>query len=119
MKFKSEFIAPCKDIYFYDGRIILSKQNPKTGAEKKKVINVDIKMFLHRGAVLRNSGAVYALVTQTGVQSKLIMNLGRYSYKVSKIEAMLNYFSAINLASMLFMAAMLTIANYNFVENYS
>ena len=71
-------------------------------------------MFLHRGAVLRNSGSVFAMVTQTGVQSKLIMNLGKYSYKISRIEAMLNYFSAVNLAAMLFMAAMLSIANYHF-----
>lgn len=63
MKFKAEFIEPCKDLYFYDGHIILSKSNPKTGAEKKKVIKVDIKMFLHRGAVLRNSGSVFAMVT--------------------------------------------------------
>ena len=114
MKFKAEFIEPCKDLYYYEGQIILSKRSEKTGAEKKKVINVDIKMFMHRGAVLRNSGSVYAMVTQTGVQSKQIMNLGRYTYKLSRIEAMLNYFSAINLAAMLFMAAMLTIANYRF-----
>ena len=63
MKFKAEFIEPCKDLYFYDGTITLSKQNQKTGVEKKKVIKVDIKMFLHRGAVLRNSGSVFALVT--------------------------------------------------------
>ena len=119
MKFKAEFIEPCKDLYFYDGQITLTKQNQKTGVEKKKVINVDIKMFLHRGAVLRNSGSVFALVTQTGVQSKLIMNLGRYVYKISRIEAMLNYFSAINLAAMLFMAGMLTIANYRFNSEVS
>lgn len=119
MKFKAEFIEPCKDLYFYDGQITLTKQNQKTGVEKKKVINVDIKMFLHRGAVLRNSGSVFALVTQTGVQSKLIMNLGRYVYKISRVEAMLNYFSAINLSAMLFMAGMLTIANYRFNSEVS
>ena len=119
MKFQAEFIEPCKDLYFYDGTITISKQNQKTGVEKKKVIKVDIKMFLHRGAVLRNSGSVFALVTQTGVQSKLIMNLGRYAYKVSRIEAMLNYFSAINLAAMLFMAGMLSIANYSFNQKFS
>jgi hypothetical protein len=32
---------------------------------------------------------------------------------------MLNYFSAINLAAMLFMAAMLSIANYHFNETNS
>lgn len=117
MKFKAEFIEPCKDLYFYEGQIILSKASAKTGANKTKVINVDIKMFMHRGAVLRNSGSVFALVTQTGVQSKLIMNLGKYSYKISRIEAMLNYFSAVNLVAMLFMAAMLSVANYHFNQD--
>jgi hypothetical protein len=47
------------------------------------------------------------------------MNLGTYTYKISRIEVMLNYFSAINLAAMLLMAGALTIANYNFTEtNY-
>lgn len=63
MNMKAEFIEPCKDLYYYDGRIQLSKYNQKTGKEKKKIIQVDIKMFLHRGAVLRNSGSVFALVT--------------------------------------------------------
>jgi magnesium-transporting ATPase (P-type) len=31
-------------------------------------------MMLLRGVVLRNSESVYALVTQTGVQTKIIMN---------------------------------------------
>lgn len=116
MKFRAEFIEPCKDLYFYDGQITLTKKNEKNGAEKKKVIQVDIKMFMHRGAVLRNSGSVYAMVTQTGVQSKQIMNLGQYTYKISRIEAMLNYFTGINLIAMLFMAGMLTIANSSFNE---
>ena len=63
MGIRAEFIEPCKDLYFYDGRIQLSKYNQKTGKEKKKIIQVDIKMFLHRGAVLRNSGSVFGLVT--------------------------------------------------------
>lgn len=76
-------------------------------------------MFLHRGAVLRNSGHVFALVTQTGVHTKIIMNQGKYATKLSKIEKTLNYFLIINLTLMLTMAAALTIANYNFnLERY-
>jgi phospholipid-transporting ATPase len=77
-------------------------------------------MFLHRGAVLRNSGYVYALVTQTGVQTKIIMNQGRYKMKFSKIEKTLNYFLIINVTLMLSMAASLALANYYFnLEHYN
>lgn len=64
MKLKAHFVKPDKDMYFYDGRIELSKQS-KSDREKmkNKVVKIDLKMFLHRGAVLRNSGSVYALVT--------------------------------------------------------
>lgn len=71
-------------------------------------------MFLHRGAVLRNSGPIYALVTQTGTQTKIIMNQGRYKFKVSKIERFLNYFLLFNLVLMLIMGSGLTLGNYLF-----
>lgn len=71
-------------------------------------------MFLHRGAVLRNSGSVYALVTQTGVQTKIIMNQGKYLIKFSKIETTLNYFLITNVCLLLTMAGCLSIANWRF-----
>jgi magnesium-transporting ATPase (P-type) len=71
-------------------------------------------MFLHRGAVLRNSDAVFALVTQTGVQTKIIMNEGKYRSKFSKVEKALNWFLILNVCIMLILAASLTIANYKF-----
>lgn len=37
---------------------------------------LDINQFLHRGAFIKNSGKVLALVIHTGTDSKLIMNLG-------------------------------------------
>jgi hypothetical protein len=52
-------------MYYYDGEIILTKLDGEKDQEQasSKEIHVDIKMFLARGAVLRNSGHVYALVT--------------------------------------------------------
>lgn len=49
IKLLGTFAPPCKDMYYYDGKITC------TDGDKVKLINVDIKMFLHRGAVLRNS----------------------------------------------------------------
>lgn len=72
IRLAGEFQPPSKDIYSYDGRITC------TNGAKHKVIAADIKMFLHRGAVLRNSPYVFGLVTQTGVQTKVIMNQGSY-----------------------------------------
>ena len=76
-------------------------------------------MYLHRGAVLRNSGCVYAIVIATGVQTKIIKNQGTYKVKQSRLERMTNIFLLINLAFMLSMALSLTIANYYFnLRNY-
>jgi phospholipid-transporting ATPase len=63
--FEAQFTQPCADMYYYDGEIILTKlDGEKDQAQaSSKEIHVDIKMFLARGAVLRNSGHVYALVT--------------------------------------------------------
>ena len=108
-KIKAEFISPTQDMYFYDGLITLAPKN-----EKSIEISVDLNMFLHRGAVLRNSGSVYALVTQTGTQTKIIMNQGSYKLKVSKIERWLNYILLFNLVVMLIMGAGLTLGNYLF-----
>lgn len=64
MVIKAEFEHPSKFMYSYEGRILLTRTDPKDETKlKEKIINVDIKMFLYRGAVLRNSGTVFGLVT--------------------------------------------------------
>lgn len=54
---KGRFIKPTKSMYYYQGEITVESEG------KSDQVAVDLKMFLHRGAVLRNSGSVYALVT--------------------------------------------------------
>ena len=64
MIIKSEFENPSKSMYSYEGRIFLTRIDPKDETKlKEKIINVDIKMLLYRGAVLKNSGTVFGLVT--------------------------------------------------------
>jgi len=45
---------------------------------------------LHRGSFIENSEYVLAVVVHTGIQSKLIMNLGGYNFKRSRFEKVLN-----------------------------
>ena len=46
--------------------------------------------FVPRGSVLRNSLNVYAMVAYTGVDTKLILNQGEYSLKISSVFTKLN-----------------------------
>ena len=54
---EGRFVKPTKSMYYYEGELTVSS------SDSRDSVSVDLKMFLHRGAVLRNSGAVYALVT--------------------------------------------------------
>ena len=105
--FIGRFIEPSKDMYFYDGLITL--QFSKTVTKK---VEINLNTFLHRGAVLRNSGEVLALVTQTGVQTKVLMNLGSYKAKISRLEKTLNFFMMFNVLLMLTLALTLTYRNF-------
>ena len=59
-----------KDMYTYEGRITVND------GHDSNTYPLDMNQFLHRGSYLENSGHVYALVVHTGLESKLIMNLG-------------------------------------------
>jgi hypothetical protein len=41
-------------------------------------VDLSIKQFIPRGAYVRNSGTQYLMVLYTGVDTKLIMNQGKY-----------------------------------------
>lgn len=57
--------------------------------------------FVPRGSVLRNSLNVYAMVAYTGVDTKLILNQGEYSLKISSVFTKLNKYLAINFLIMI------------------
>ena len=67
-------------------------------------MNLDLNQFLHRGSYIENSGHVIALVTYTGTDSKLIMNLGKYVFKMSSFDTILNRIMVINLCMAIFIA---------------
>ena len=52
---------------------------------------------MHRGSYIENSGHVIAMVVYTGTDSKLILNLGKYVFKMSSFEQILNRIMVINL----------------------
>lgn len=120
ISFEGHFIGPTKNMYFYEGQIELTKERRSKATKsrereyKKKCVEVDIRMFLHRGAVLRNSGSVFALVVQTGKDTKVIQNQGSYKTKFSYVEQMTNYFLGVNFATMLFGAALACGMSYRF-----
>lgn len=60
-------------------------------------MNLGIDQFLHRGSYVENSDYIYAMVIYTGVESKLILNMGKYVYKMSSYEKILNKIMVINL----------------------
>jgi hypothetical protein len=63
VSFEAQFTKPSADMYYYDGEIVLTKLDDEKDQASSKKIHVDIKMFMARGAVLRNTEHVYALVT--------------------------------------------------------
>lgn len=63
------------DLYKFEGKISMGTE--VTGQE------LDLKQFLHRGTILKNSHYVDALVIYTGENTKVIMNQGRYRFKIS------------------------------------
>ena len=67
---------------------------------------MNIDQFLHRGATIKNSIAVYAMVIHTGVDTKLILNLGKYTMKMSTLEVNINKIMLINLIILLIGSAL-------------
>jgi phospholipid-translocating ATPase len=73
---KIQASAPAADLYTFKGRLECSGLNHFT-------MELDIKQFMHRGAILQNSNYVDAAVVYTGVNTKLVLNQGKYKFKIS------------------------------------
>lgn len=74
-------------------------------------IEIDLNQFLHRGALIRNSGRLLALVVYTGKDTKLIMNFGAYKFKRPHLEKLLNIIIGIQCLLFLAMNGGLTLGN--------
>jgi len=72
---------PTPNMYYFKGAI--GFDDSATSAE------LTLENFLPRGAKVKNS-VVHALVVGTGVDTKIVMNQGAYSYKISNFEKQMN-----------------------------
>ena len=59
---------------------------------------MSIKQFLPRGSQLKNSKDITAMVVYAGADTKIAMNQGKYSMKISDMAMKLNYYMLVNLA---------------------
>ena len=80
-------MPPHKDIYKFDATI-------KKGEETQ---TLDLKQFIPRGSMVKNSDNVYALVVYTATDTKLALNEGKYRSKISEYARILNIFLSINI----------------------
>lgn len=78
----------------------------------------DLKQFLPRGAHVRNSGKVLALVLFTSTDCKLVQNEGAYTFKQSQLDRNINYLMAWNIFLMLSIAGLMTHSCHKFLEKY-
>lgn len=82
---KIQATAPNKDLHEFDARLHLTKPD---GTEKTYALSIN--QFLPRGAVLRNTEYVFAVVVYTGLDTKVMKNNTKGKLKFSTLEGRLN-----------------------------
>ena len=63
---------------------------------------------------MRNSGTQYLMVLYTGVETKLIMNQGKYRYKKSKVDLLIDLTLFLQVCLMFSFSGLLVLGQYNF-----
>ena len=87
---------------------------------ENKKIDLDLTQFIPRGTIVRNSGKIYTVVVYTGKDTKIIMNNGKYKFKKSSNDKVINIFLAWNVFVMLVpLGITLSLLNYNFRNTHS
>jgi magnesium-transporting ATPase (P-type) len=89
---------PSKDIYKFEGLMKFENDSDE----------LDLKQFIPRGAMIKNSQEVIAMIVYTGPDTKLAMNEGEYRAKISSFASLLNIILAINIAIMFTMAILMS-----------
>lgn len=67
---------------------------------------------------MRNSGYLFLLVLYTGNDTKLILNQGKYRFKQSHVDGMVNKILAINIVIMLTLCSVMAYLNYRFSTSH-
>lgn len=86
---------PTTDLYDFKASIEFTYDDPNSddGAEDMKN-----DQFIPRGSVIKNSGEIVLMVVYTGQETKLMQNLGSYSFKRSEAEKRVGVTLVLNLA---------------------
>ena len=66
-KLEVSYMLPHKDIYKFEGSL-------KDPMNEDDVIVLDLKQFIPRGAFMKDSSNVYALIVYTGKDTKQVLN---------------------------------------------
>ena len=104
---------PIPDLYSFDADLKLVMQD-----KQLPIINLDLKQFVPRGAHVRNSDCLFLLVLFTGNDTKLILNQGKYRFKQSHVDQVINKVLLVNILLMLSFGVVLSYFSYKFaVEN--
>ena len=103
---------PIPDLYTFDADLKIVSQD-----RQAPLIDLDLKQFVPRGAHVRNSECLYLLVLYTGNDTKLILNQGKYRFKQSSVDKMINWVLFINIVVMLSFGVVLAYCNYLFADS--
>ena len=80
--------------------------------------DLSLKNFLHRGSKLKNSVKIDALVVYTGVDTKLVLNVGTPRTKFSRAKILLNYMALLYVIICLVASIFYFIKGLQFVQRY-
>jgi magnesium-transporting ATPase (P-type) len=100
--------APSANLYQFQAQVTWEQDS----------YDADLKQFLPRGAVVRNSDKITALVLFTSTDCKLVMNQGKYQFKQSQLDRNINYLMAWNIVLLLVIASIMTHNSNQFIRKY-
>ena len=88
---------PTADLYDFNGSLEFDFNGSDGVAQAERIDN---NQFVPRGSVIKNSGEVAAMVLYTGQETKLMMNLGSYTFKRSQMEKRVGNLMIANLCAL-------------------
>ena len=102
---------PTTDLYDFKGSIEFTYDDPNSEERAEDLSNTQ---FIPRGSVIRNSGEIACLVVYTGQETKLMQNLGSYTFKRSEMEKRIGMTLIFNL--LLLFCFIVTCTIWNFIQ---
>jgi magnesium-transporting ATPase (P-type) len=95
----------------FDGKVYIDDN-------KTEPMIVDLKQFIYKGAVVKNSGSIFGLVTYTGRETKIMLNSGDYQFKLSRMESVINYCILFNMGVMFMIDFIMLVENHFFLKDH-